>query len=824
MPSPAPGTGRAAVGLALALTLATAGLATADVTYQTPAKALADLVDVPPTPSASLSPDGKTVLFLEAPTLPGIDDVARPELRLAGMRVDPQTGAPSRRGHLARLSFLALGDARAAARPVTGLPAGARINAARWSADGARVAFTVTTDDGVRLWVADVATAAARQVLATPLNALAGAAFAWSPDGTLVARTIPAGRGAAPARPAVPTGPVVHENDGKKRPARTNPDLLQDRHDEALLDHYLAVQLVRVGLDGRVTPLGKPGLHLAAVPSPDGARLLVATLRRPYSYKVGLDRFPRRTEVWTADGRVERLMHDKPLQEEVPVDFAAVQVGPRSYQWRADAAATLCWAEARDGGDPRAPATVRDEVLCWSAPWKGKPARLAALALRYGGVTWGSGTLALVSEWWWTDRKTRTWVVAPDDARVAPRVLWDRSSEDRYGDPGSPVLKPTGRGTWVLHVTPGGKALLTGAGASPEGDRPFLDELDLATGATTRLWRSTAPTYAWVLDVVDDAGDVVLTRRESAAEPPQYFLEQRSTGVSRKLTSFPHPTPALARTQKRLLQYSRADGVKLSGMLYTPPAWRKGGKPLPCLFWAYPSEFKSKEAAGQIQDSPHRFVRAHHGGPLFALLLGFAVLDDPSFPIVGEGAAEPNDTYVAQLVASAQAAVDAVVEAGVCDRGRIAIGGHSYGAFTTANLLAHSDLFRAGIARSGAYNRTLTPFGFQAEERTFWQARDTYHAMSPFTYADKLDEPLLMIHGAVDENAGTYPIQSERLFEALKGLGARVRLVMLPAETHGYRARESVLHVLWEQARWLEAHVKPARKPAAPARPGRPGR
>jgi dipeptidyl aminopeptidase/acylaminoacyl peptidase len=314
------------------------------------------------------------------------------------------------------------------------------------------------------------------------------------------------------------------------------------------------------------------------------------------------------------------------------------------------------------------------------------------------------------------------------------------------------------------------------------------------------------------MDVLDDAGDVLLTMRETVSEPPQYWLKQRSTSASRKLTTFPHPNPALAKTEKKLLQYARADGVKLSGMLYTPPGWKKGRKPLPCLFWAYPAEFKSKDSAGQVEDSPYRFVRASAGGPLFALLLGYAVFDDPKFPIIGEGTVEPNDTYVPQLVSDAQAAVDAVVKEGVCDRDRIAIGGHSYGAFTTANLLAHSNLFRAGIARSGAYNRTLTPFGFQSEERVFWQARDTYNTMSPFTNADKIDEPLLLIHGAADNNEGTYPIQSERLFEAMKGLGGRVRLVMLPAETHGYRARESVLHTLWEMTQWLDTHVKKAKK------------
>jgi len=789
--------------------------------YQLPPKPVADLVDAPPTPSASMSPDRKTLLLLEQTTLPSIADVARPELRLAGLRLDPASNGPSRRGYFAGLSLLDVTDARARPRPITGLPAGARLSEVRWSPDGSRLAFTITGDTGIALWTADPATATARRLIDTPLNGFAGTAYQWVADGSIVARTIPAGRGAPPVRPAVPTGPIVQENDGARRPARTNPDLLKDAHDEALLDHYLTTQLVRVRPDGTATPLGKPGLHASATPSPDGKHLLVGTVHRPYSYKVGLGRFPVTIAVWTTDGVVERQLVDRPLAEEVPVDFAAVPTGPRDHEWRDDADATVCWAEARDGGDPKRPAKVRDEVLCWAAPWKGKPTRLAALALRFGGVTWGSGQLALVDEWWWTDRKTRTWAVAPDAPKIAPRVIWDRSSEDRYGDPGQPVLRRTPRGTWSIHTTPKGTLLLTGDGASDQGDRPFADELDLATLKTERRWRSEAPAYERVVDVLDDAGDVLLTRRETVTEPPQYYLRTLSTRAARKLTSFPHPNPALAKVDKQLLQYARADGVKLSAMLYTPPGFVAGrSKPLPCLFWAYPTEYKSKEAAGQIQDSPYRFVRASPLGPLFALLLGYAIVDDPTFPIVGEGDAEPNDTYVAQLVAGAQAAVDETVRLKVCDRDRLAIGGHSYGAFTAANLLAHSSLFRAAIARSGAYNRTLTPFGFQAEERVFWQAAKTYIDMSPFTHADKIDEPLLLIHGEVDENSGTYPIQSERLFEAMKGLGGRVRHVVLPAETHGYRARESVLHTLWEMTTWLDKHVKPA-KPKAAAKPAR---
>jgi dipeptidyl aminopeptidase/acylaminoacyl peptidase len=491
-------------------------------------------------------------------------------------------------------------------------------------------------------------------------------------------------------------------------------------------------------------------------------------------------------------------------------------------EWRADSPATLSWAEAQDGGDPRAEAAVRDRLFMLPAPFDHPPVAIASLAMRFRSIVWGNDEIALVSEWRWKDRRMREWRYAPARPTEKPQLLSDRSLEDRYHDPGIPVLRHNSAGRRVLKIGEQGKSLLfIGQGASPEGDRPFLDRLDLGTLKMARLWRSEAPYYEEPVEVLDDRGERMITRRETVSIQTNYFLRDLSRKSSTALTQFPHPTPQLAQAKKELLRYQRADGVKLTATLYTPPNYSRQDGPLPMLMWAYPIEFKSADAAGQVTTSPHRFLRVSTGSPLFWLARGYAILDNPTFPIVGEGEKESNDTYVQQLVEGAKAAVNEVVLRGVADPERIAIGGHSYGAFTTANLLAHSDLFRAGIARSGAYNRTLTPFGFQREERTFWDAPETYMKMSPFTYANQIDEPLLMIHGMEDNNSGTFPIQSERLFAALKGFGRTARLVLLPHESHGYRARESVLHVLWETDQWLEKYVKNAgpRKVVSTERP-----
>ncbi len=821
--APRRGPGRVLVGFALVLALPCAAAAPADDStapvYRLPDPALVAMVDAPPTPGASVAPGGEELLLLERPSLPGIEELAARELRLAGLRIDPAVASRSRRPFLRGLTLVRIADG--AHRPLAGLPDRPRLEDVSWSPDGTRFAFTHTTPERVELWVAEVASGRARRLTDAPLNLVAGRGPRWLPDGSgLLVTLVPAGRGPEPPAPAVPTGPVIRENRGRTAPARTYQDLLTDPHDGDLFAYSLRAQLARVGLDGRVETLGDPALIWDFSPSPDGRFILVESLHRPFSYLVPAGRFPRTVAVWDAHGAAVRTLADLPLAEEVPVAFGSVPSGPREHAWRSDAPATVVWAEALDGGDAGAPAAERDRLFALAAPFAGEPVALATLELRFAGVDWGSDELALVRETWWKTRTVRTWRLRPGEPGRAPELVFDHDWEDRYRDAGRPLTRPNAAGLPVLATVGGERILLAGDGASPEGDRPFLDVRDLADGSTRRLFRSTPPGYERPVEVLDGAGAVLLTRRESVAAPPDYFVRRLDVADGpRRLTDFPHPSPQLAGLGKELIRYRRDDGVQLTATLYTPPGWTPADGPLPTLVWAYPQEFKSAALAGQVKDSPDRFDRVSWASPLLWLSQGYAVLDDPSMPIVGEGDAEPNDTYVEQLVASARAAVDEVVRRGVADRDRIAIGGHSYGAFMAANLLAHSDLFAAGIARSGAYNRTLTPFGFQAEERTYWQAPEVYYAMSPFLHADLVDEPLLLIHGEADNNSGTFPMQSERFYAALKGQGATVRLVMLPHESHGYRARESVLHMLWETGRWLDLYVRHAPPRAAPAAP-----
>lgn len=797
-----------------ALMLVAAGPALAQsetaASYQQPPAPIPAILDARPLPSASLSPDHTTLALFDRSDLPTIAELAEPMLRLAGYRINPRNNGPanSRVSWLTGLGFQPVdGDA---VRPVT-LPAGARFMSPSWSPDGRSVALLMDAPTGLELWTADVATGTARKLTDARVNAASGGAFDWTPDSrALVVRMTPEDRGAAPDVSRPPAGPIVEESMGRAAPVRTYQDLLEDSGDEALFDHYFTSQLTLVPLDGPARPLGEPAVYLGANVSPDGRYVLRTRIKRPYSYVVPAGLFPAETDVIDLQGQVVRQIAELPLRDNVPTPFDAVAPGPRSVQWRADTPATLAWVEAQDGGDPRNDAAVRDRVLTLSAPFSAAPTTLIDLRERYAGVSWGDADTAIVNTRWFNTRHETRWVVDPSNPGHG-RMLLERNYQDRYNNPGFPLTEANAQGFEVMRFTADGRVLMTGPGATREGEYPFLAAMDLTTGQSERLWTSASGDYETIVGILDDGARRLVTRRETRTDAPNLFIRDLNAQTADALTQFPDPAPQLAGVTRQLITYTRADGVQLSGNLYLPAGYDKDRDgPLPMVMWAYPAEFTDAAVAGQVVDAANRFVRPGGASHLFLLTQGYAVLDNPSMPIIGQNGAEPNDTYIQQLTADAEAAVKAVVDMGVADRDRIAVGGHSYGAFMTANLLAHTDLFRTGIARSGAYNRTLTPFGFQSEQRTYWQAPEIYDAMSPFAFADKVNEPILMIHGEADDNQGTFPVQSERFYAALKGNGATVRYVVLPLEAHGYRARESVGHTLWEMTRWLDQYVKNA--------------
>jgi dipeptidyl aminopeptidase/acylaminoacyl peptidase len=767
-------------------------------TYQVPPRAIQDILDAEPLPGVAVSPARDVMVLLPRRSMPSIAELAKPMLRLAGVRVDPATNGPHRAPSGTGITLRTI--ATGAERRVQ-VPADAHIAFIGFSPDGKRFAYTNTLAERIDLYVADVASAHARRVDAA-LNPLAGGCD-WTRDSaSLLCTFVPAGRGPAPPAPAAPSGPNIQENVGPPGPIPTFQDLLASAHDENLFEYFFTSELGFVdAATGRRITVGRPGL-VAATASPNAEYLLVSRIKRPFSRLLTYGGFPQDIEIWNRRGERVRTIADVPMRDRVPIN--GVITGPRGHRWAPLEPATLVWVEALDGGDLRNTVPHRDRVVSLVAPFDGGPVEVAKTEYRFGSVNWTEQGFILLSENDRASRTTRTWVF--NRSWGEPRKLWDRPQQDTYGDPGAPMQRP---GAGVI-LQQGDFVYLTGAGASPEGDRPFLDRLNLRTFATERLFRSETTSYESVVGLVDDGAARILTRRETKTTPPNYVVRDLAGKTEQAVTTFsdPHPQITRAMADRLFVTYTRKDGVGLSGTIYLPVGYERGQR-VPMLVWAYPREFVDPAAAGQVVGSPNRYTSVTGASHLLLLARGYAIFDGPTMPIVGPGETA-NDKYVEQLVASAEAAIDKAVELGIADRGRVAVGGHSYGAFMTANLLAHSDLFVTGVARSGAYNRTLTPFGFQSERRTFWEAPAVYANMSPFYFAHEINEPVLLIHGEADDNSGTFPIQSERLYMALKGHGATVRYVTLPHEAHGYAARESVLHVVAETVNWLDKYLKPA--------------
>jgi len=795
--------------LPILLLLATS-LTAQSAKYLTPPPEVVAAFDAAPLPDALLSPSKKVMALAYRKAQPSIASLSQPVLRIAGLRVNPRTNGPHRNPliYAIRLQKVAGGGEI----NVT-VPEKANLSNLKFSPDGSKLAFLNTRSDGIELWVGNASTGAAKKVSGEArLNAAAGDPCDWLSDSkTIVCKIVPMGRGPAPKEPTVPGGPNVQENEGKVAQAATYEDMIKTAHDEDLFAYYFTSQIAAFDSPaGTMTAIGKPAILGDVSPSPNDRYLLTSKIKRPFSHLIPINGFPEDVEVWDRKGAVVRKLADQPSQEGVPI--AGVEAGPRAHHWREDQPATIIWTEALDGGDPKNKVPFRDKLMSLAAPFTESPAEIGKTEWR-GSITYTEKGIALMSEFDRVSRRTRTWILAPG---AEPKKLWDRKADAAYDNPGTPMTRDAGtRGGGGFGARSSSPIIqvddfiyLTGQGASKEGDRPFLDKLNLKSLESERLFRSAADAYETIAAPLSADMKTFVSRYETPKDPPNFFVRTIGVDERRAITAFNDPQPQLRGVEHQYVTYQRKDGVKLSATLYLPPGYKKGER-IPVIMWAYPREFGDADTASQVSGSPNRFTIVSGYSHLFLLLSGYAIFDNPTMPIVGPGETA-NDHYVDQLVASAEAAIDKVVEMGVGDRDHIGVGGHSYGAFMTANLLAHSRLFRAGFAESGAYNRSLTPFGFQSERRTFWEVPELYAKMSPFWYADKVKDPILLMHGEADDNSGTFPIQSERFYMALKGYGATVRYVTLPNEAHGYAARETLLDVLAERINWFDKYVKNA--------------
>lgn len=790
----------------LGLFLFASGVASAQSTYKVPPPEVVRILDAPQTPRVVVSPTRDVLLLVDLEGYPPIQQLARPILKLAGVRVSPDLGALQRTFRFTGIEIVPL-DGRPRKR--VELPAGSRFGLPKWSPAGSSFAFPRDIADGVELWVVDAAKGHGRAIPSVRIvDVLSGGfdgfrGFQWTDDRHLLVHQVPTNRGPAPAAPDAPSGPNIEESAGKVAQVATYQDLLKSPRDEELFRYYATSQLASVDTStGAVTTIGDPGLIASADSSPDGKFLLVTILKAPFSYRVPYYLFARSIEVLDSNGRQVRKIAELPVSDDTPRQ--GVPKGPRSVEWQPLVDATLIWAEAIDGGDPIRKVPNRDKLMSLAAPFTGESSEILKIQHRFMRLNWTAKPgRAMLTEFDRDRRWNTTSLIDLADPSVR-RVLFDLSINDAYKNPGTLLtqVRPNGQTTLLQD---GDVVFLSGRGASESGDRPFLDSMDLKTLQKERLFHCADGLYERPLGFVGASRTRILTEHESKTDPINIFVVDLKSGERTKLTDFKDPAPELTRLSKELIKYRRSDGVPLSGTLYLPPGYQAGTK-LPLIVWAYPLEYSDPTTAGQVRGSPYTFTALRGDDPRFFLTQGYAVLMDATMPVVGDPETM-NDTYVEQITASAKAAIDTLDARGVIDSHRVGVAGHSYGAFMTANLLAHSRLFAAGIARSGAYNRTLTPFGFQTERRSFWEAPELYMKMSPFTYANKIKDPLLLIHGEADNNQGTFPIQSERLFQAIKGSGGTARLVLLPHEAHGYRARESVLHVLAEMFEWADKYI-----------------
>lgn len=775
--------------------------------YQVPPKVIEDLLLAKPTPSVSIDSKGAWMLLSERNSYPTVEELGQPEIRVAGLRLNPNNFSPSRQTFINNFSLKQLKDNQTYA--ITGLPNQLLASSVSWNPSETKIAFTHTSGNKVELYVIDVATKKAQLISKKALNSVLGNPYTWVDDQTILFKSTVSISSNAPKRPITPKGPTIQQNLGKAAPSPTYQDLIKSPFDEQVFQFYATSQLV-LNKNGVETLVGKPTIVSNFSLSPDKKYLLQKQLQQPFSYLVTANGFPSKMVITDLSGKIIKLLADLPSTEGTPSGYDNTQNVPRSFDWRDDEAATITWTEPLDSGLIKKPAEFRDAVYALSAPFSGSPTLLFKTKLRYGGTTWGNETIALVSEISRSKQLTRVNLFNPTKGSLD--MLLERNQTDAYNNPGSPVTSKNKYGRNVITTIENGTKLLmnNATGSSPKGDLPFLAKFDLSTKQNDIIWRCNEGVYEYIVDVLDLNNLVVLSRKESQKDVPNYYIKNLKLRMADKaITTFTNPYPALEGVSKEKIKYKRADGVDLTGDLYLPSGYSKDKGPLPLIIWAYPREFNSAADAAQIRGSKDRFTTLSWGSPIYYVTQGYAVLDNAEMPIVAAGKdKKPNDNFIDQLKLNAAAAIGHLSELGVADKNRVAVGGHSYGAFMTANLLAHTNWFKAGIARSGAYNRTLTPFGFQNEDRTYWQAPDLYYQMSPFSYADKIKTPILLIHGEADDNTGTFPINSERLFAAIKGNGGTVRFVYLPYEAHGYRGKENVLHTLWEQFQWLEKYVK----------------
>ena len=799
--------------------------------FRLPAREIEEITMASPLPNTHFNADfTRAAIGYRACRSISIEELACSEARIGGVRVDPRNFSETRENYFDNLKILDV--ASGGLRQVGGLPSAPKIKFITWSPGGRFVCFTHSEDNRVELWRVDATLPepVAERISDLRVNTIFGSPFFFIGEDHILFKAVPVTPRQMPVG-SFATSSIIQEVNGEKKSIRTYQDLISSKYDEDLYDYCCTSVLMLLGPEGE-RQVGKPGIYRSLDLSPDGSYLMAVTEHHPYSYVQSHRSFPSRQFILrVSDGEELCVLRDDTVKKDEDKGKdkdKKKEPRPSGFSWRPDLPATLYWTESEGGASDgsskdKAEKTFTDKVYQCGAPFDYKNDKMLVLAPEYrlGRISWGDSRLALYEESSSKQKFRRTVSFVPCDTLAPRRVLFTESTEvDTLGNfpaYGRPYMVKNAYGRNVLWTDARHSYIYMQGNDRRDSEgfrREFLDQVMLKDGKRSQVWMASGERRETLSGISDFRSLKLIGRREAFGVVPDYWEFDMRRKSERRITEFENPVPQFSQlVTDQYVSYTRKDGLKCYAHLYLPAGYDKerDGR-LPVFMWTYPYEYKCFAESEKARPERYKFTKPSYGSAMIWATQGYAVLDEFTMAIVASDKDSlPNDRFLEQLVMSAEAAVDFVVDSiGVGDRDRIGVGGHSYGAFMTANLLAHTGLFRAGIARSGAYNRSLTPFGFQSERRSYWKARSVYDEMSPFNYADKIKDALMIIHGQMDNNMGTFPVQSERLYQALVFFGGTSRYVQLPYESHSYLGRETTLDMLYETGAWLDKYVKGA--------------
>ncbi|MCL1827454.1 MAG: prolyl oligopeptidase family serine peptidase [Candidatus Cloacimonetes bacterium] len=773
-------------------------------TWQQPSHTLTDILNRPNAPNISIMSKQNKLLSRRVEHFTPLEWLALEVARYGEIEIYAESRSKPRASYFSEISIADISDFDTSiSYQRLNLPPNSAFGGEMYSHNQEAFLMFEYRSDKMVLWHVDTATLETKILMEGGLTQTMGNEAIWLPDNeSVLINLIPDDIEKPEKASPVPTAPVVQETTGNTSNIRTFPNLLRNQEEEKLFEYYASSQLAILNTKtGQVQKISKSGVIQSRSLSPDGRFVLIREIVPPYSYSLPYFYFPAKSYVYEiATAKVFELANH-PTRD---LKVGWVPTGKRSIQWHPFEQSTLVYATALDGGNPDKKVTYRDELRALSFPFRGEGKSFCKTENRFTGIYFIDKDSYIYYDRVWENEDEYTYIV---NKKGKKHLLHKEGRGQVYDLLGSAVSYPMPNGQDALLVIDE-SIYFIGDGLTETGRKPFIDKLSLDAFEKERLIELDDPDF--YINIQNfygkDTSKAVISKQNKYTPPNTSIIDIATKNTLLQLTENKDMVPEITNLQRRVIRYEREDGVQLSGVLYLPQNY-DGTKRLPLLMSAYPREFADSSIASQSRHTENRYVRPFGSQNIYMCLDDIAVLENASFPVIGT-LEDVNKTYLEQTISNAKAAIDYLDSQGIIDPDKVVIQGYSYGAFMVLNLLAHCDLFAGGIAQNGAYNRTLTPFGFQSERRTLWEAREDYLRLSPFLFVNQIEKPLLLIHSMADQNTGTFPLQSRRLFEAMLGNGKVCRFVQLPLEGHHYRAKESHLQVLSEFEAFFTKYIK----------------